>query len=58
MQSIRVVKCECISAYQDARYGPGKRAANRCKPGSEGQYHRCTVCGKEHGLSARKAGAA
>ena len=39
------IKCSCYNAFQDERYGPGRRLANRMKePGKS----RCTVCGKEH----------
>ena len=33
--------CGCDNAFQDARYGRGRRLANATKDG-----HRCTSCGK------------
>jgi hypothetical protein len=41
---MRVIKCDCVSEYQDARYGRGKRIANGCK---DDKAWRCTCCGKE-----------
>jgi hypothetical protein len=37
-----VRRCTCQDAYQDDRYGPGKRLFNACQKG-----WRCTVCGRE-----------
>ena len=36
-----ILKCSCKHAYQDKRYGPGKRVHNKCRTGK----YRCTVCG-------------
>jgi hypothetical protein len=35
--------CTCPSKFQDATYGVGNRAANKCKDG----MFRCTVCGNK-----------
>lgn len=44
-----IVPCTCDSAFQDERYGKGKRVANLTKKGTSGsEIHRCTVCSKEH----------
>lgn len=40
-----IKKCTCKSAYQDEKYGQGKRAHNLKADGEKG---RCTVCGKEN----------
>lgn len=39
------VQCSCYNVFQDERYGPGRRLANKMK--DQGKS-RCTVCGKEH----------
>lgn len=42
----KVLKCGCKHAYQDKRYGPGKRLHNAL---AGGKGYRCTVCKKEQG---------
>jgi len=37
--TIKIVKCNCKHAFQDATYGYGMRVANSCTGG-----YRCTVC--------------
>lgn len=41
-----ILKCRCVSAYQDAMYGSSMRVHNRTKK-SEGAAYRCTMCGDE-----------
>jgi len=41
----RILPCTCKHAWQDARYGKGKRVFNS-RGDKEGSY-RCTVCLKE-----------
>ena len=41
-----ILRCHCVSAYQDAVYGSSMRVHNRTKK-SEGTVQRCTVCGDE-----------
>ena len=41
-----ILRCQCVSAYQDAMYGSSMRVHNRTKK-SEGAVYRCTVCGDE-----------
>ena len=41
----RIVRCSCISDYQDKKYGKDKRVYNSC--GRAGDKFRCTVCSKE-----------
>lgn len=44
---MKIVKCTCSHAWQDSKYGKGKRAQNKTdKPG--GKTYRCTVCGREN----------
>ena len=38
----KIINCTCQHAFQDQRYGPGRRVANVTKDGSG----RCTVCSK------------
>lgn len=40
----KIVRCRCAHQYQDSRYGPGKRVANRKKNGA----YTCTVCSSNH----------
>ena len=50
-----ILPCHCKHAFQDERYGLGRRVHNRMKdkvPGVE-QY-RCTVCGTPRTLSQPK----
>lgn len=41
-----ILRCHCVSAYQDAVYGDKQRVHNRTKK-SDDTVHRCTVCGDE-----------
>lgn len=43
MSKTIVIRCTCASAFQDARYGPGKRVHNEKANGAA----RCTVCAAE-----------
>ena len=45
VRGTRKVKCSCYNLFQDERYGPGRRLANKMK---EANKCRCTVCGTEH----------
>ncbi len=38
----KLIKCGCVSEYQDAAYGRGIRCANKTD-----KAFRCTVCGDE-----------
>ena len=40
-------RCTCKHAYQDARYGKGKRVMNKINKDKVVQRYRCTVCLKE-----------
>lgn len=40
---------QCVSAYQDAKYGTGMRVHN-VHHGKEGDRLRCTVCGSGNGI--------
>lgn len=43
-----VLECVCKSAFQDQRYGPGRRYHNQKKTTqSMPPIYRCTVCGTE-----------
>lgn len=45
----RVMLCGCSHAWQDSRYGKGKRVHNATKKlVGVAQQYRCTVCGAEH----------
>jgi hypothetical protein len=44
--------CGCSNAFQDARYGPGRRVANATKDG-----HRCTSCGQAIARQAKPVAA-
>ena len=45
---IKLVKCGCKHAFQDAIYGPGMRIVTPItKPKGAGSW-RCTVCQREH----------
>ena len=46
-----IITCTCRHEYQDSKYGIGKRIANKMK--KDGMF-RCTVCKKEHQISAEK----
>jgi hypothetical protein len=41
-----LIKCDCVNAYQDERYGQGMRVHNLMK--GEPKRGRCTICEKEH----------
>lgn len=46
VRGTKKIACSCHNPFQDQRYGPGRRLANKMKdPGKS----RCTVCRKEHG---------
>lgn len=38
-----ILGCDCSHAFQETRYGHGKRLHNRAGKGAKA---RCTVCGK------------
>lgn len=40
----KLIKCGCDSAFQDKRYGKGKRLHNFTTK----DFFRCTVCGKDN----------
>ena len=40
MGGFQLLRCTCVHAFQDERYGPQVRVFNLCKDG-----WRCTVCG-------------
>lgn len=42
-----IMACTCSNAYQDARYGVGKRVFNRAADRGIEQSFRCTVCSRE-----------
>lgn len=50
-----IIKCGCESKFfnqkgaefQDKTYGKGRRVHNPCKPGTPGNWYRCTLCGNE-----------
>jgi hypothetical protein len=44
-----IKRCDCKHAYQDKKYGKGKRVHNYIggNGGRRGEGIRCTVCGKE-----------
>lgn len=46
----KVVQCDCVSEYQDRRYGIGRRVANKTDNGD----FRCTVCGKSKSAGTAK----
>jgi hypothetical protein len=43
-----LLRCDCVSEYQDKEYGPGKRVHNRGPAPAKGgtAKKKCTVCGK------------
>ena len=45
MSTTKVMTCTCQHAYQDERYGPGKRVHNEAKGTGGSVVWRCTVCG-------------
>lgn len=56
MADTKALTCKCVSGYQDTKYGPGKRLANRmygptskgakkaAKAAGASTSYRCTVC--------------
>jgi hypothetical protein len=46
-----IIACDCQHAYQDAKYGRGKRVHN---PTRKDDKFRCTVCGSEATLLKEK----
>lgn len=42
----KVIDCSCVHAYQDKRYGVGKRLANNAGGTKGAKGWRCTVCAK------------
>jgi hypothetical protein len=47
----RVMSCVCVSKFQDATYGAGRRLHNAMK--ADGKF-RCTVCEREKDTGERK----
>ena len=43
----KILRCNCVHAFQDERYGKGNRVMNLTQVKPEGTVYRCTVCGKE-----------
>jgi len=41
-----IKKCNCVSKFQDEKYGEGMRVMNETQEMNPITY-RCTVCGKE-----------
>ena len=41
VKDARILECSCSHAYQDKKYGIGRRVHNPTKNG-----YKCTVCGK------------
>lgn len=49
------IKCNCISEFQDKRYGVNIRIGNPCKiQNGKPTKARCTVCGREDILTEQK----
>lgn len=46
-EGTKVLPCTCQSAYQDKRYGAGKRLHNAKEPKKTSTEWRCTVCKAE-----------
>ena len=46
MSESKVMRCDCSHAFQDSRYGAGKRVHNRTS-GTTPSW-RCTSCGTEN----------
>lgn len=40
----------CVSTFQDALYGAGRRLFNACVKDRDVKGYRCTVCGAGHGI--------
>lgn len=46
MSATRIISCSCVHAYQDERYGEGKRVHNSgAKTTGAKVTYTCTVCG-------------
>ena len=45
-----ILACFCRSAFQDERYGVGKRVFNHCQ-GKRPEDYRCSVCGRVMSIS-------
>ena len=45
MSATAIKPCTCPHAYQDARYGSGRRVHNEGKGKSQDKSWTCTVCG-------------
>lgn len=43
--AVKIMKCSCISEFQDKEYGKGNRVFNSC--GDDATRFRCATCGKE-----------
>ena len=51
---MKVLKCNCKHAFQDAKLGENMRWHNISKPNSEDPKPRCTVCGNEKDRDSKK----
>ena len=49
----KIMKCSCVSAFQDALYCKGMRYWNPCGK-DQGSGFRCTVCGNVTNGASRK----
>lgn len=48
--------CKCHHAFQDAKYGPGRRVFNVCASNTAGTVNlRCTVCNAETSVTTKAA---
>ena len=47
-QGTKLIRCNCVSEFQDKTYGKGIRVANRNQGGKQKMGSTCTVCSKEH----------
>ena len=47
-----IIRCGCVSEFQDRTYGKGNRVGTVVMGKSGDQKGRCTVCGKESGSTA------
>lgn len=56
--TVSIRACACAHAFQDARYGPGRRLHNFARNGGrsavKGPGWKCTVCGKVSEATAKK----
>lgn len=59
-ESEMILRCSCLSDFQDKRYGLGLRLFNQGKASPGSRLYRCTVCGNERNVGdgdvAQKAG--